>query len=74
MGATRGFLSCAYFLALLSLASAASAANALPKCFFVSSDHKGYAWSDSVEVGLRSAFRGKCELRQFDMNTKRRDL
>jgi ABC-type uncharacterized transport system substrate-binding protein len=72
MGASRIVLHCAYILALLSLASAANAANALPKCFFVSSYHKGYAWSDGVEAGLRSTLRGKCELRQFDMDTKRR--
>ena len=41
------------------------------KCLFVSSYHKGYAWSDGVERGLRSILEGKCELRQFDMDTKR---
>ncbi len=41
------------------------------KCLFVSSYHKGYAWSDGVERGLRSALDGRCELRQFDMDTKR---
>lgn len=42
------------------------------KCLFVSSYHKGYAWSDGVESGLRDGLRGKCEIKQFDMNTKRR--
>ncbi len=41
------------------------------KCLFVSSYHKGYAWSDGVERGLRAALEGRCELRQFDMDTKR---
>lgn len=41
------------------------------RCLFVSSYHKGYAWSDGVERGLRSVLEGKCELRQFDMDTKR---
>jgi len=47
-------------------------ANAQPKCLFVSSYHQGYAWSDGVERGLRSTLEGHCELRQFDMDTKRK--
>ncbi len=55
----------AVFLVLMS-------SNALAgKCLFVSSYHKGYAWSDGVERGLRATLAGKCELKQFDMNTKR---
>lgn len=42
------------------------------KCLFVSSYHKGYAHSDQIEAGLRSTLKGHCELRQFDMDTKRR--
>ena len=41
------------------------------KCLFVSSYHPGYAWSDGVERGLRSILEGKCEIRQFNMDTKR---
>lgn len=41
------------------------------KCLFISSYHKGYAWSDGVERGLRDRLWGKCDLRQFDMDTKR---
>ena len=41
------------------------------RCLFVSSYHKGYAWSDGVERGLRSILQDKCEIRQFDMDTKR---
>ncbi|MFI0378054.1 MAG: hypothetical protein ACH253_17980, partial [Candidatus Thiodiazotropha sp.] len=41
------------------------------KCLFISSYHTGYAWSDGVESGLRKTLDGKCELKQFDMDTKR---
>ncbi|MCK5360481.1 MAG: hypothetical protein KAJ95_07630, partial [Gammaproteobacteria bacterium] len=40
-------------------------------CVYVSSYHKGYDWSDGVERGLRAELDGKCELTQFDMDTKR---
>lgn len=56
---------------LLQLAPTAQAADTLPKCLFVSSYHKGYAWSDGVEAGLRATLHGKCALRQFDLDTKR---
>ncbi len=41
------------------------------KCLYISSYHKGYAWSDGVERGLRKTIGNQCELRQFDMDTKR---
>lgn len=41
------------------------------RCLFVSSYHQGYAWSDGVEEGLRSVLDGRCEIKQFDMDTKR---
>ncbi|MEN8178559.1 MAG: ABC transporter substrate binding protein [Pseudomonadota bacterium] len=41
------------------------------KCLFISSYHQGYAWSDGVERGLRSVLEGKCDLKQYDMDTKR---
>ena len=41
------------------------------KCLFLSSYHQGYAWSDGVEHGVRSVLEGRCELKQFDMDTKR---
>jgi ABC-type uncharacterized transport system substrate-binding protein len=50
----------------------AAAAAATKKCLFVSSYHQGYAWSDGVQRGLRAVLEGKCDYRQFDMNTKRR--
>lgn len=44
----------------------------MKKCLFVSSYHQGYAWSDGVERGLREVLEGRCEVKQFDMDTKRR--
>lgn len=41
------------------------------KCLYISSYHTGYAWSDGVERGLRSVLEGKCEIKQFNMDTKR---
>lgn len=41
------------------------------KCLYISSYHKGYAWSDGVEKGLLPELEGKCEFKQFDMDTKR---
>jgi hypothetical protein len=41
------------------------------KCLFISSYHQGYAWADGVELGIRFTLNNKCELRQFDMDTKR---
>lgn len=46
--------------------------NTLPKCLYVSSYHKGYDWSDGVEEGIRSVLNGQCEIKQLDMDTKRR--
>ena len=64
-------------LGLKAVALAALVVAALPseaaakKCLFVSSYHRGYAWSDGVERGLRDALQGHCDIRQFDMDTKR---
>lgn len=41
------------------------------KCLYVSSYHRGYAWSDGVEQGLRQLLSPHCDIRQFDMDTKR---
>ena len=59
------------FVAAIAVAAGGAAAEA-KKCLFVSSYHQGYAWSDGVERGLRSVLEGRCEIRQFDMDTKRR--
>lgn len=45
---------------------------AAPKCLFVSSYHQGLQWSDGIERALRATLAGRCEIRQFDMDTKRR--
>jgi ABC-type uncharacterized transport system substrate-binding protein len=58
------FACLAFFLASPSWA-------ALPRCLFVSSYHQGYAWSDGVQRGIEAVLKGRCELRQFDMDTKR---
>lgn len=55
------------FLVLISISTQLHAS----KCLFISSYHTGNAWSDGVERGLRETIQGKCELKQFNMNTKR---
>lgn len=57
-------------LAVGALGSSAQAA--AKKCLFVSSYHQGYEHSDQIEAGLRSTLEGHCEIRQFDMDSKRR--
>lgn len=44
----------------------------LPKCLYISSYHTGYAWSDGIEEGIKKILHDKCEIRQFDMDTKRK--
>ena len=41
------------------------------KCLYVSSYHKGYAWSDGVEKGLLPELEGNCEIKTIEMDTKR---
>jgi ABC-type uncharacterized transport system substrate-binding protein len=57
------------FLSMLVVPSTAS--SGANKCLYVSSYHRGYAWSDGVEQGLRKVLTGHCEIRQIDMDTKR---
>ncbi|NCF37504.1 MAG: hypothetical protein GWP56_14160 [Gammaproteobacteria bacterium] len=57
------------FLSCLSIPLTAS--SGAGKCLYVSSYHRGYAWSDGVEQGLRKVLTGHCEIRQIDMDTKR---
>lgn len=59
--------SCTLLIVLMVSASAASAA----KCVYISSYHKGYAWSDGVERGVLKTLDGKCEITSYDMDTKR---
>lgn len=42
-----------------------------PKCLFIASYHRGYEWQDGEERGVRSVLKGKCEIKQFNMDTKR---
>lgn len=42
------------------------------KCLFISSYHQGYEWSDRVEKGFRESIGSRCEIKQFDMDTKRK--
>jgi ABC-type uncharacterized transport system substrate-binding protein len=44
---------------------------ATSKCLYISSYHQGYVWSDGVERGLKQNIGDQCELKQFDMDTKR---
>lgn len=62
------FLVIAILLAATSLLPQTALAK---RCLYISSYHQGYAWSDGVERGLRSVLEDQCELRQFDMDTKR---
>lgn len=41
------------------------------KCLYIASYHQGYEWSDGVEKGLREQLQDKCEIKQFNMDTKR---
>ncbi|MET0067458.1 MAG: ABC transporter substrate binding protein [Candidatus Thiodiazotropha sp.] len=54
------------------LVSGSFQAHAQSRCLYISSYHKGYDWSDGVERGLRAGLEGVCELKQFDMDSKRR--
>jgi ABC-type uncharacterized transport system substrate-binding protein len=58
-----------FFLSALVVPLTAS--SGAGKCLYVSSYHRGYAWSDGVEQGLRKVLTGHCEIRQIDMDTKR---
>ena len=61
-----------YILATAVITAALSPQSALArKCLYISSYHPGYAWSDGVERGLRSVLKDKCEIKQFNMDTKR---
>jgi ABC-type uncharacterized transport system substrate-binding protein len=61
-----GFLMSVILLVLFPLHAIATS-----KCLYISSYHHGYAWSDGVERGLKQIIGDQCELKQFDMDTKR---
>jgi len=58
------------FALLIVFLATALPANAA-KCVYISSYHKGYAWSDGVERGLLKTLDGHCEIVSFDMDSKR---
>ena len=60
-------LTAAISLMLLTASTPAAA----ERCLFISSYHSGDAWADKLESGLRRTLGKRCELRQFDMDTKR---
>ena len=66
---TRAAGACCHLVLLAAVAATPAHA---AKCLYVSSYHQGYEWSDGVERGVRTVLEGRCELRQFDMDTKRR--
>lgn len=55
---------------IIILLAAALPAHAA-RCVYISSYHKGYAWSDGVERGLLATLDGHCEVTSFDMDSKR---
>ncbi len=71
MNRKHKILATAASLLLSSLVVPTSASSGASKCLYVSSYHRGYAWSDGVEQGLRNVLTGHCEIRQIDMDTKR---
>ena len=70
----KGILKQALFLCLIvfNVVQAQTQTKEPPKCLYVSSYHQGYEWSDDVQEGLMSKLAGHCEIRQFDMDTKRK--
>ena len=45
--------------------------NTLPKCVYISSYHQGFSWSDGIEKSIKKVLKNKCEIFQFNMDTKR---
>ena len=62
-----GLRSSALLIVFVLSASPAEAA----RCVYISSYHKGYAWSDGVERGLLKTLNGRCEVIVFEMDSKR---
>jgi len=58
-------------LLLLFLTLAPPLVFAADKCLLVMSYHKGYAWNDGIEQGVKEVLQGNCELKIFYMDTKR---
>lgn len=60
-----------FFMVTFFFTVATVFASSLPTCVYISSYHKGYEWSDGVELSLKRALNGHCSFVQFDMDTKR---
>ena len=58
-------------LVLLILLSVSLFAKQLPTCVYISSYHQGFSWSDGIEKGIRDIMKDKCNIIQFNMDTKR---
>lgn len=54
---------------LLGVAGVARAAE--KRCLYVSSYENGYSWNRDISQGVHDTLKGKCKLRQFDLDTKR---
>lgn len=67
----RSVILLAAALVLVAATVRVAAAEALPRCLFVSSYHQGYAWSDGVQRGIERILAGRCQLKQFDLDSKR---
>lgn len=67
----RQDLTACYFFILILFGSFFPQTAMAEKCLFISSYHQGYAWADGVEHGIRTTLEGKCEVKQFNMDTKR---
>ena len=59
------------FAVLATVSASEGVQAATKKCLVISSYHKGYAHADKIEAGVRTTLKGHCEVRQFDMDTKR---
>ena len=56
----------------LALFAHATAHAAPARCLYVSSYHSGYEWNDGIERGMDAVLQGKCEIKKFYMDGKRR--
>lgn len=69
----KSYVSCLCILAITVLIPLQGdlSAETRPKCLFVGSYHRGYEWQDGIEKGIRATLKGKCDVQQWDLNTKR---
>lgn len=56
---------------IISLFCISIYASNLPKCVYISSYHQGFSWSDGIEDSIKKVLKNKCEVYQFNMDTKR---